>query len=792
MRLGITGLCLLICAGVGRAQSAPAGPSEADKLAAESLWFSAVSVVHSHPDTPARTWRVVAHTQYADRLDPGNPRIERMLADAYETQGRFQEASAAVAKYLRSAPGDYVHHLRRIRLLVNALQTAGEREELLKELVEREDLPAAVRAEAAVLTGRILRGKGETEEARLAYETALKHDPYHPDALTAALAFKKDPTAADRVKVLLTVLRSNPGHVETAQQVGTQLGAMGLYDPALRFLDHAMAVARFRRADVTRVFALAGEHANALLDAGKVDQAIPELEKHLRRFRGNTDLQSLLVEAYLAAGQDEKASGIVQDMEAALKPKQSAAAVSETFAKKLAWFYLVTLPKATTALGYARQAEKMDASDPAAQRILGVAELKTGDTNSGLARLQKLAGKDTYAAAFLADYYFGAGLPAEGKKAIQAAAPLPRDGPAFRRLRALVARYNVELPAAEGAAEARQAAEAFPDAPLELASAPEKFLEVSIRPTAERMGVGEPVEVEAVLVNKSSIDIPIGMWGLFSPVMALHLEASTDRDRKKFASLPVANWPAPRYLKSGERVTCRVRLDVGDLGRFLANRPLEEITLKVQGMLDPVQYGTEFVSFVPSVRPVPAQIVLADLLGDFDRTKADEWPKRYQLALGRIVYDMKRGDLRARMLAARRVGSLLGLARLIEQGRALPPRHLDGKVTRGVLLRMMVEILKDKSDVVRAEMLSALNHVDLDAGIIRWFGSTIEDPSALVRFRLVELLGASGVRGQETVVDYLAQDPDEMVRQMAKGFRTRASTRKQPSPARPRSGSGQE
>ncbi|HUU60459.1 MAG TPA: hypothetical protein VMZ50_13045, partial [Phycisphaerae bacterium] len=227
-------------------------------------------------------------------------------------------------------------------------------------------------------------------------------------------------------------------------------------------------------------------------------------------------------------------------------------------------------------------------------------------------------------------------------------------------------------------------------------------------------------------------------------------------------------------------------------GRFLGNRPLEEITLKVQGMLDPVQYGTDFVSFLPSVRPVPAQIVLADLLGDFDRTKADEWPKRYQLALGRIVYDIKRGDLRARMRAARRVGALLGSARLIEQGEVLPPRHLTGKVTRGVLLRMMVEILKDKSDVVRAEMLSALNHVDLDAGIIRWFGSTIEDPSALVRFRLVELLGASGVRGQETVVDYLAQDPDEMVRQMAKGFRTRASTRKQPSPARPRSGSGQE
>ena len=59
----------------------------------------------------------------------------------------------------------------------------------------------------------------------------------------------------------------------------------------------------------------------------------------------------------------------------------------------------------------------------------------------------------------------------------------------------------------------------------------------------------------------------------------------------------------------------------------------------------------------------------------------------------------------------------------------------------------------------------------LDESIIPLLAGAIEDRSSLVRFRLVELLGASGAAGQETIVDYLAQDGDKMVRLMALAFR---------------------
>ena len=86
---------------------------------------------------------------------------------------------------------------------------------------------------------------------------------------------------------------------------------------------------------------------------------------------------------------------------------------------------------------------------------------------------------------------------------------------------------------------------------------------------------------------------------------------------------------------------------------------------------------------------------------------------------------------------------------------------------------MMVEMLKDPSDVVRAEMIASLGYVDLDKSIIQFLGGPlIEDPSPLVRMRLVELLGASGVPGQKTMVDYFAADGDNLVRLMASAFRS--------------------
>ncbi len=65
-------------------------------------------------------------------------------------------------------------------------------------------------------------------------------------------------------------------------------------------------------------------------------------------------------------------------------------------------------------------------------------------------------------------------------------------------------------------------------------------------------------------------------------------------------------------------------------------------------------------------------------------------------------------------------------------------------------------------------MIAALSMVDVDASIIKYLGPAITDSSALVRLRVVELLGASGVAGQGAVLEYLTKDFDAIVQLMAK------------------------
>jgi len=242
----------------------------------------------------------------------------------------------------------------------------------------------------------------------------------------------------------------------------------------------------------------------------------------------------------------------------------------------------------------------------------------------------------------------------------------------------------------------------------------------------------------------------------------------------RYDDLPLAVWPAPRILKPGSEhaFRCKVRLDVGRLGRILARRPLEELVLTVGRSLRPQQHGNRIVRPLPSIMARPQRIVRTDLLGKFHRDDPSSWRSAYRRALRLIVRDMKRGNLEERMRAARRVGSLLALIADLERGKGGIRPALRRRVTRPVLLAMLREVLKDDSDAVRAEMIAALPEAPLDGRILSLLAPVIKDPSALVRFRIAELFGAAKTPGTEAAMASLAEDKDELVRLMARAPRT--------------------
>ncbi len=757
----------LLCPGPARADS-PEDASAA--LIAESLALSARNLIHAPPDTPARAARLVALTQFARQYHPDNPLVQRILAEIYQSQNRLDLAAEALDRYLAAHPHDYAQHLRRLELGVEQLQTAEERIAYLAQRQADSALSAPVRTAAAVLRADFLQGRGDLPAARDAYQEALELDPASPRALQGLLALQDTLSAADRASAALGLLRTNPGSFATAMEAGTILGEMGLHAQAQRFLAHAAAVLRVPLSD-PRAHPLLVRRADAMLDAGQTNEAIAFLDEALQQHRDSADLRSLLIEAYRSANRPADAARLVRDLETALRPVEPNEIASPAQGQQLAWFYLLTQPDARKAIAYARRAAELgDPNDPLTRRMLGVAEIRSGLTQTGIDRLQELVPRDAYAAAFLAERLFTLGRIEEGRDVITRAAHLPRNGPAYRRLRALATGADITLPPYEGAPEVLELAQAFPDAVLELGRAPEKYVRVSLQPARERARVGEPIEVDALLMNTADIALPLGDWGVLNPVMHPHVLVPSGSRTERFNDLPLVFWPAPRYLPPGERIPVRVRVDCGPLAAALARRPLSDLPLTVGGTLDPVKQGHAIFSALPKMDIAPTTVTRKGLLSDLDPNAPDQWTAQYDRMLGQLVFAIRRGETPQRVLAARQVGALLCFARELETRRATAPGPLQTHIGRGVLIRMMVEVLKDPSPAVRSEMLASLQPCDLHEDIVRWFASAIEDPSPLVRLRLVELLGASTLRGQTPVLEFLANDPDEHVRMVAKAF----------------------
>jgi len=264
------------------------------------------------------------------------------------------------------------------------------------------------------------------------------------------------------------------------------------------------------------------------------------------------------------------------------------------------------------------------------------------------------------------------------------------------------------------------------------------------------------------------VRVPLGVNGLFFPSVAMTVGAGSEKQGPW--RLPVAAWPAPRYLAPGESVSMDVRIDRGPVRQMLCRRPLDEVELTVTAVLSPLTRGDITASAVPTVAVKPAVIIRRSLLARVAPERRKDTAAAYKEALGWIVYDMKHGQLPARMRAARQVASVLEWSRKVASRDAAPPQELVGKVSTPQAIRMLVEVLKDPSPAVRAEMLGAICDIGADEDTMRYVGAVVEDPSPLVRMRMAEMVGASATRGKETIITYLAQDSDKLVKLMASAF----------------------
>ena len=754
-------------AGRGVPASAPAAREAArtaEQLAADSMVHSAVDLIYRPLGTPALVGRRAALLLHAHGLAPKDPRVLRLLANVvypYDLGDRKAAIRAARA-YLVLRPTDYKQAMNWWLLQLGELNTVDDRVALAKSVLAAEGLAAAIRAEAAVELSDRLAGQGRPAEAQAALAQARKLDPYCVSALEATL---RSAAPVQRLEAMLGKLRTDPRDWITAGNVGMLLGSVGMYDEALLFLAHA-----WERGSGTRAGRdLARWYAGGLLDAGQLDEAVKFLEGPAARYQEDLYLHALQAEAYRTAGQDQKAEKTVKAMADLCLKREGLAKSRGEIARELGWFYVHFGRNAKLALGYAKEAASFRPADPVARRVLGIAELETQQAEVGKKRLAELASTDAYAAAYLAEARFESGDVEGGKQALLGGAATSRDGSAFRRLRVVAKAAGVALAPAEDRAAAEVTLRSFDMRYLQMSVQPAEFVQVRLLPVRPSVAPGEPIEVQAVLTNAGPVPIALGREGFFEPTVALVVTLA--EHKKRFADLPPAVWSAPRYLGPGNSIRTTVRLDVGDLADALSSDPFGRHTLLVDGLLSPVQQGDQIVGLLPGVRVAPARVFRNDILIRFDRASGEAWPKAYQLTLGYIVRDLKRGDLPQRMRAARQIGCLLALEKLVDENRAAPPQPLAQAFARPVLLSMLNAMLQDASPVVRAEMVASLGLARLDKFVLKILSKALSDSSPLVLSRMAELLGASGVQAGRTVIDYLAGHKDPNVRRMAEAFR---------------------
>jgi HEAT repeat protein len=237
-------------------------------------------------------------------------------------------------------------------------------------------------------------------------------------------------------------------------------------------------------------------------------------------------------------------------------------------------------------------------------------------------------------------------------------------------------------------------------------------------------------------------------------------------------------------LKPGQSLTTVVRLDVGPLARYLANRPLPRVRMEVIGTISPRETQQGIVSSLPELPTPQAVIVRRGLLGDWDGIGEPD-PQAYNRAIAEVEQSLNRGEPAERMRAARVIAGLLGWIRETESGDGRVPATLKGVVAKPQLLGLMAQAQQCPLDVVRAELATALNYANLGPGILNQLGAMIEDGSPLVRFRVAELIGASGTEGNMQMVAMYARDADAMVRLMAQAFLLDAEKLEPAAPAAP-------
>jgi tetratricopeptide (TPR) repeat protein len=758
----ICALLLSFAPGVAPAQEL----SEADRLAAENLVHSARALIHGRADVPGRAGRIVTLLTAAEAIHPGQPGICRLLSDVYALRDQPQRAADAAAVCLRARPDDVQTGRRWVSLQLAQFQTAEQRKAFLADLLESRELSDVVKAHVAGQLATVLRGQGQTEQAREMFLRALALDSSSPEAISVVLEMEQAGEPQRRVELMGRLHRAQPRNAALNLRWALTLGQLGLHDAALEAFDYMDALRKKVPSPATDEPFLAA-WCNALLDAGKWRAVIEKIERRTGgQDEASADWLLPLLEAHRALGNSQESEKLLSRLEAQYRKRLEAEPMTASLATELAWFYLVWKPDPLEALKFARRAQALQPDHPLSRRVLGMALLGGGQTREALELLEPLAAHDAYAAASVAQHYIDTGDKDRAAGIVAQAADVSRSGPGARELLAVAGQLEAKIEPPAAADEARKQ---WGDSTWlrKIAVNPGQALRITLEPVKETLLPGDAIEVRAILENLTDKSLPLGPEGVLSAVLKPRVVTGSGQ---AFDDLPLMTWASGGALAPEAKLETKARLDVGALESRLSAMPLAAGSLTVAATCEPIIGASgEAESGQPGLAVEPVALERRSLV-EADSNAPSAWVSAYRNRLASLESALAGEDLPGRISAGRQVALLALLARRVDLDQASLPPMLSGISLSEDATALLGKALLNRSPVVRAQVLATLQQGPLSDAVIDRAAGRLGDPSWLVRMRAVELLGAARVSGRRPVLEHFATQGAEHVARMARAF----------------------
>lgn len=785
-KAAIFGMAILMAAGMARAENVE------KTLEINSILADAQSI-YLTPAAPARAGRLVALSEYLASLQPTDVLSLRFLCEVDTSRGMFEDAKKYAAKIFDLQPESYQAGCRWLKFELDDRQTAMSRIELLTSIAGNQKYGADFRAHAETLLSALYTAQGDTKKADDSINRALQLDPTSDEALLARLTMTQNPSNELKVTTMLEMLRGNPRNWGVSRDLAAFLNSMGLAEQAAKYYSLAWAVVSNGQGDDKIAPELAVGYFNALLSDSKPNKVVELLAKRINDLKDSTTILELYAEAVKASGAPAEAMlqvvNILQDtyksnisqigIKSKIDPiidqgRKTSPELADAI-MQLGAFYLTTASSPELAAKAFDSAKSFGAKGDIVDMLEAAVAMKKGDPKA-VEALTKFAPNFAYPNLLLAEYYAKAGDIEKEKKFLTQGLQMGRGTRVSRALRAMW-KFPEPLPQAQGYEKVSSILAGFDAQVLYMATHPGDFIKVSVTAQgAPIVSPGQNIMVTVTITNVGQLPVSFGDTGMLSTQVALGV-TSPGKTELKFYTAPIVTMPAGKYLTPGKSVSATTRVNAAQIGWYLANDPLKTVQLNIKAFVNPICDSDGYVqSMLPMIQPGAMAFFRAGLLATGKLTSSGspevnvsaEW---YNRVLGAMNDTLASDNIADRFRTARQIAALMAYNRTIASDTTQLPIELRTAFQLAPIMSLGEKVLQDKSPVVRAEFIAAMNNVPaITPQIINIVGPVFRDPSELVRLRLAEFLGNAGGKGNMEILQMFAADKNPCVSKMAKAF----------------------